>query len=194
MITNPVLSPITTTTTTTPNVPTPSLSSFSFSNLSPEVAQILAQAKGNATSAAANHLPTTVTATTIPTNTLFNGSTTITSVTPTITNPSVTSTPNLPAPPHLLSALLNMTRPPGHETQNGKNQIIRESPKNFLHVCFSVPPTNPIANLLPNLPLNFNLPPPPTPFPLLIASALSLGIPPPPTASKPKKYFSISFT
>jgi hypothetical protein len=49
-----------------------------------------------------------------------------------------------------------------------------------------VPPPNPIANLLPNLPLNFNLPPPPTSFPLtqLIANALTLGIPPPPTASK----------
>jgi hypothetical protein len=49
-----------------------------------------------------------------------------------------------------------------------------------------VPPSNSIANLLPNLPLNFNLPPPPTPFPLsqLIANALTLGIPPPPTASK----------
>lgn len=121
--TNSIL-PTTTTTTppTTHNVTTPSLSSFSFSNLSPEVAQILAQAKGNATSAVANHLPTTIT-TTIPTNTLINGSTTMTSVTPTITNHTVAATPNLPAPPHLLSALLNMTRTAGHETQNGKEQM-----------------------------------------------------------------------
>ncbi len=91
---------------------TPSLSSFSFGDVSPEVAQILAQAKGNLTSATANNLSTT--------NTLINPSTTLTSVTSAITNPAVTSTPNLPAPPNFLSALLNLPRATGNESPMGK--------------------------------------------------------------------------
>ena len=53
-------------------------------------------------------------------------------------------------------------------------------------VSILVSPANAMANLLPNLPINFNLPPPPTSFPLsqLLANAISLGLPPPPTGSK----------
>ncbi|CAF4719680.1 unnamed protein product [Rotaria socialis] len=161
----------TTTTTTTPNnnnnTVTPSLSSFSFGDVSPEVAQILAQAKGNLTSATANNLSTT-----IASNTLLNLPTTLATATSTITNTTAASTPNLPPPPTLLSALLNATRTANNETTNGKRTL--ESP-----------PPNSMVNMLPNLSLNFNLPPPPTPFPLsqLIANALTLGIPPPPTAN-----------
>ncbi|CAF4399078.1 unnamed protein product, partial [Adineta steineri] len=107
---------------------------FAFGDVSPEVAQILAQAKNTA---AANHPSTTAT------NTLINPSTTITTATSTLTNPTVTTTPTLAAPPNFLSALLNVARTTGNETAN-------------------VPPPNSIANLLPNLSMNFNLPPPPT--------------------------------
>ncbi|CAF4441641.1 unnamed protein product, partial [Rotaria sp. Silwood2] len=111
--------PITTTTITptsisiTNSTVTPSLSSFSFGDVSPEVAQILAQAKGNLTSATAN-----IQSTTVPSNSLINLSTTITTATSTITNPTVTSTPNLPPPPSLLTAILNATRTVNNDTAN----------------------------------------------------------------------------
>jgi hypothetical protein len=81
---------------------------------------------------------------------------------------------------------LNITRPNGIETTNGKTTIfIFSKKKNSNHFLFLVPPTNPIVNPVLNLPINFNIPPP-NHFSLnqLLASALSLGIPPTTTFSK----------
>jgi hypothetical protein len=88
----------------------PSLSSFSFNNLSPEVAQIFAQATGKLTSATANNsLPTIV-------NTLINPSTTAA--------PTLASLRNLTPPSDLLTALLNVSRMNGMDiTPNSKRRI-----------------------------------------------------------------------
>ncbi len=119
-------------TTTTSTVTPPSLSTFSFGDVSPEVAQILAQAKGNLTSATANNLSTPTV-----TNTLLNPSTTITTATSTITNPVVTSIPNLPAPPNFLSAFLNAARNATNETTNGKKKEILTNRMNQNEFSFS---------------------------------------------------------
>jgi len=127
---------------------------FPFADLSPEVAQILAQAKGN-TITANNPSATT---TTTPTTT-------------TTTTTTTTALPNLPAPPNFLSTLFNVQRTDST----------------------TVPSNNHLTNLLPNLAVNFNLPPPPPPptqFPLghLLASALSLALPPPTNNTPPPMF------
>ncbi|CAF1593170.1 unnamed protein product [Adineta ricciae] len=166
------------TTTATPSIPlvstnptattstaTPSLSTFSFGNVSPEVAQILAQAQGNLTSATTNNFPTTNTSINSPATPIITTPIVATAAAVTLPNTTVSATPTLAAPPNFLSAFINATRTIGNESAN-------------------VPPPNPIANLLPNIPLNFNLPPPPScSLTQLIANALTLGIPPPPTGN-----------
>jgi hypothetical protein len=143
-----------------------SLSSLSFDNvISPEVAQILAQAKGNLTSANTNNLSPTILTTQI--------------------NPTLTTVPNVTSTSALLSALLNVTRPNGIETTNSKatNLIFLQKLQSIFF--FLVPPTNLIGNPVLNLPLNFNLPPP-TNLSLnqLLVNALSFGLPPQTTFSK----------
>jgi len=103
-----------------------------------------------------------------------------------ITNPTLASVSNLSTTTtNLLSALLNATRSNGIETTNGMT-IIFIFLLNSYHFLFLVPPpTNPIVNPVPNLPLNFNIPPP-NHFSInqLLVNVLSLGIPPRATFSK----------
>ncbi len=87
----------------------------------------------------------------------------------------VPSTNPISAPvSHLLSTLLNATRSNGLETTNSKTSLQKMS---LFYCYFLVPPTNSIVNPVPNLPINFTMPPP-NHFSInqLLANVFSLGL------------------
>lgn len=164
--TNASITPSATTTTTTT---IPGLSSLSLDKLSPEVAQIIAQAKEK-TAAAANTSPATILPTPISQSVPM----------PTI-NPIPTPVTNLTIPSNLLSLLMNLPQPITNRNENYSYSVDQTSILLLFLASVINPPMNPVVNL----PLNLNVP-----SPLVISQlAAALGLLPPATVPISGKYF-----
>ena len=142
---------------------------LSLEKLSPEVAQIFAQAKENVTAVAASTPSSSILTTPISQSVTL----------PTI-NPISTPVTNVPNPSNLLSFLMNMAQSTTNRNENYPNFADQIS----ILFLFLASLTNPLLNPVVNLPLNFSVP---SPSISQLAAALSLLQPA--TAPIARKYF-----